>query len=1302
MTANDPSRCERCGGPLTESGPIAGSCPRCMMEIAADSGVEWLTNPDSKSLPQGVRASLTPPATAARHTVIGRYRILRLVGEGGMGAVYEAEQDQLRRTVALKIIKPGLASPELLRRFEQESQALGRLQHPGIARIYDAGMADTGFGPQPYFAMEFIQGRNVKDYADKRRLNTRQRLEMVAKIAEAVHHAHQRGLIHRDLKPANILVDETGQPKILDFGVARVSDSGPQATMHTNAGQLVGTLAYMSPEQVLADPLELDTRSDVYALGVILYELLAGRLPYRISKKLHEAIQVIREEDPSKLRSINRTYRGDIETIAAKALEKDKSRRYTSAAELAADITRYLKDEPIMARRPSASYQIKKFARRHKPLVGGIAAVFVVLVSGIIASTTQAFRASRAEAIAIAEMNRAVDAEKKTAVERDRANQNKTLADSERDRAESEKNRAVTLERLARNERDNAIAQKQRADTEAETAKAVQDFLGTDLLRMADPTMQTQSRQQGQVFTLSNPNISVKELLDRASGRIAHKFDKKPLVEAAVRETIAETYFGLGLYENALEHFQEAIALRSAEQGPYDLDTLKATVRLAETLSASNRWPESEPLIKKVIDGGRRGPGDDNPATRSAFRLLISNYTNLRYVMNPIGPAETQKPLIEEFLKTVIAYDRRNLGDDNPTTRLAISALLALYRSEQPQRLAAIEAFLKELLGDQRVKLGAGNAITRNTMSQLINLFMAQTPPRLIEAESLLKSSMEDSRRKLGDENPASIVAVNQLVNFYLTQPQPRYAQAEAVLKPLVEEQRRKFGDDSRVTLNSFNLLIRVLMTQPQAKHAEVERFLKGTRDEQVRRLGGGNRAVLNITNQLASLYLNQGRFTEAENLLVPIVTNSAVDKILKSGGSLLSAQAPVLDGMNLLEQVYRKEGKVEADALSEKLANVMDLGLKSAMTSNPANEGLTASLVSVVNRALSHAMQGQNAEADKLTSTVLEGYRRVARTDPNAGIILSTLFMVRIAYSSRGQNAKAEQLLKAVLDIQQSELGDADSATISTMNALASLYMDEKKFAAAQDTLMRVIAIQRQALGPNHPATVSTMSRRWTLYATEYRFFSAQGQREQARQAAKNSIPFLVEFLDVRRNSSGADARNETGLLTLSLTTAHAILGNYAEAEDIWSQSLVRQQQFGLPSVPTSTAAIGWLRFMEGNYSSAESIFRDVCGQITIQIKHLNCESMLGGTLAAQKKFDEAEPLLLRSHDQMRGMTYYQSAPAMNFDDFVLEQEPGERILKLYEDWGKPDKVAEWKQKLQAQRATVPPVAQGEPVPPR
>jgi serine/threonine protein kinase len=377
-----------------------------------------------------------------------RYRIVRLIGEGGMGAVYEAEQDHPSRTVALKIIKPGLSSPKLLRRFEQESEALGRLQHPGIAHIYEAGTADTGFGPQPYFAMELIRGRTLTDYAATSLLTPRARLEMVARIAEAAHHAHQRGLIHRDLKPGNILVDETGQPKILDFGVARTTDGDTQATSQTDVGQLLGTLAYMSPEQALGDPLEIDIRSDVYALGVILYELLAGRLPYPIGR-LPEAIRAVREEEPARLGSLNRSYRGDVETLVATALEKEKSRRYGSAGELAADIRRYLRDEPIVARSASLGYQLQKFARRNRALVTGVAAVFVIVVAALAVATLMAMLKRSEGKLEAAEINSDNHNKRATIAEQRLNDAELRLEDLEQRRKDLEQRRKDVEKRLA-------------------------------------------------------------------------------------------------------------------------------------------------------------------------------------------------------------------------------------------------------------------------------------------------------------------------------------------------------------------------------------------------------------------------------------------------------------------------------------------------------------------------------------------------------------------------------------------------------------------------------------------------------------------------------------------------------------------------------------------------------------------------------------------------------------------------------------------------------------------------------------
>lgn len=429
-----------------------------MLELGFEPGPQ-----EARNTFGGADAASTATLTD-RAVAFARYRLVGLIGEGGMGSVYEAEQDHPSRTVALKIIKPGISSPKLLRRFEQESQALGRLQHPGIAHIYEAGTADMGFGPQPYFAMELIRGRTLTDYATASLPKGRARLEIVARIAEAVHHAHQRGLIHRDLKPGNILVDESGQPKILDFGVARVTDGDTQATSQTDVGQLVGTLAYMSPEQVLGDPLEIDIRSDVYSLGVILYELLAGTLPYATGR-LPETIRAIREEEPARLGTLNRSYRGDVETIATTALEKDKSRRYGSAGELAADIRRCLRDEPIVARAPSLPYQLRKFVRRNRALVAGMTAAFVVVAAGIVvaALAVRLGRAERDRADTRRRLATLMDAEARLQTRVVDAQQLVDLLQLQKD---------VGNRRTATAEQDGEVARRRVSDLQAEIARA--------------------------------------------------------------------------------------------------------------------------------------------------------------------------------------------------------------------------------------------------------------------------------------------------------------------------------------------------------------------------------------------------------------------------------------------------------------------------------------------------------------------------------------------------------------------------------------------------------------------------------------------------------------------------------------------------------------------------------------------------------------------------------------------------------------------------------------------------------------
>lgn len=330
---------------------------------------------------------------------VGRHRVVGAIGSGGMGTVYRAEQDQPRRAVAVKIMRPGVRSPELLRRFRDESEILAQLQHPHVAQVYEAGTYQSGRFALPYFVMEYVENAlPVTEYARVKQCSLRERLALFVKVCMAVHHGHQKGIVHRDIKPPNVLVNGDGEPKIIDFGIARLQgdSSTSLAASQTRDGQLVGTLRYMSPEQCAGTPGQLDTRTDVYSLGVVLFELLSGRGPYDVEDlPVHEAVEVICEHPPVRPSSISAGLRGDIETIMLKALEKEIELRYGSAEALARDIERWLNDEPIEARPPSALYQVRMFTRRNRTMVSAAAVVALLLVGAAIVSTGLAIEARR-------------------------------------------------------------------------------------------------------------------------------------------------------------------------------------------------------------------------------------------------------------------------------------------------------------------------------------------------------------------------------------------------------------------------------------------------------------------------------------------------------------------------------------------------------------------------------------------------------------------------------------------------------------------------------------------------------------------------------------------------------------------------------------------------------------------------------------------------------------------------------------------------------------------------------------------
>jgi eukaryotic-like serine/threonine-protein kinase len=667
--------CSHCDAMLHSDALPEGLCPQCLLKLgllACNGGA--------------VAVAHSKPARP-----FGPYSIIRILGEGGMGVVYLAEQQQpIRRLVALKVIKLGMNTREVMARFGSERQALAVMDHPNIARVFDAGVSEQG---QPYFAMEFVSGIHITEYCDENRLTNRERAELFLQVCQAVQHAHQKGVIHRDIKPANVLVSERDGkpfPQVIDFGVAKATDQRlAEYSAFTRFGQLVGTPEYMSPEQAELTGFDVDTTTDVYSLGVLLYQLLVGVLPFEVTNLrkvgLLELLRIIREQeppspsnrfaaledaadiaasrrtDPATLRS---ELSGDLNWIVLKAIEKDKDRRYSSASDLAGDLRRYLTDQPVVARPPSTTYHLQKFARRHKALVASVAAVFAVLLAGVSVSTWEAIRAGRAEAAAVIERDVALAADRANAVATDHVLKN-LLAE-----------KGVDGEPLKQPEPGTAISK-----TEVET------------------------------FDASSFDAALlKQRLETASARAATLFRDEPLKQAATERIIGEAYEPLALYAEAQRHLERAL----------ELGKLPRAV--------------SNPLSKLIF------PGDpDIRAHETNTPATLATMTDLGFVYSAQGSAGKA----DELFRNVLAIQRQLLGPTHPETLQCELDLAEFYFNEG--RIAEVESLLREIVAGSQSTQGDGHAFTQNAV--LLLVLALQEQGKFEEAEPLLSKAARSGSR---------------------------------------------------------------------------------------------------------------------------------------------------------------------------------------------------------------------------------------------------------------------------------------------------------------------------------------------------------------------------------------------------------------------------------------------------------------------------------------------------------------------------------------------------------------------------
>ena len=721
----------------------------------------------------GPNDDLTRAATTSSHGTVGPYRLIDKLGEGGMGEVWLAEQTTpFRRTVALKLIKAGMDTAAVVARFESERQALALMAHPNIAGVFDAGSTPDG---RPFFAMEYVAGTPITTFCDKHRLTVHQRLELFIQVCDGVQHAHQKAIIHRDLKPSNVLVAVHGDkpvPKIIDFGLAKATAQRlTEKSMFTEMGVMVGTPAYMSPEQADLTERHVDTRTDVYALGVILYELLVGALPVDDhtlrDAGFQEMLRLIQEQEPPRpsvklramgdassisaghrqqdVRTLTRRLHGDLDWITMKALEKDRARRYGSASDLAADLERHLRDEPVLAGPPSPTYRARKFVRRHRAGVSVAVAAVVLLMGFAITAMVQ---------------------QRRIAHERDRAN------------------------------------------LEAAASQRVADFM-VNMFKVSDP-----SEARGN-------SVTAREILDKASLNIGSGLEKDPLLQARLMDTMGNVYQSLGLFPQAKALLEQALEIRrrtlgaehpetlqtmrglasvmdaygdrgaealdrqvlAIEQrvlGPNAPETIRTLNNLGNTLIIRGAYAEAERTYREALDGAKTAWGEgSSQAIRIAGNVVLALNGQGKYAeADAVG-------------RSALATARRTLGTDHPATiAVMINLGVSLQHEGRQEELTRLE---EEALALSRRVNGPTALHTLVLQSNVAGLHLDEG--RVAEADAELKAALALEQPMFGSDSPTLALTRYQLARVKAAQ--GRRADSLSLLRLAVDH-----GLDPTIALN--------------------------------------------------------------------------------------------------------------------------------------------------------------------------------------------------------------------------------------------------------------------------------------------------------------------------------------------------------------------------------------------------------------------------------------------------------------------------------------------------------------------
>ena len=740
---------------------------------ALPQGEGFAATADLSKIPADVEPLIESTASAVANSVadlhIGSYKVLKQIGEGGFGVVYMAEQHTpVRRRVAVKVLKLGMDTQSVIARFEAERQALAMMDHPHIAKVFDAGATATG---RPYFVMELVHGVKITDYVAEHQMSVAERLGLFMQTCHAIQHAHQRGIIHRDIKPSNVLVtshDGVAVPKVIDFGVAKaIEQQLTDNEVFTAFEQLIGTPAYMSPEQTGLSALDLDTRSDVYSLGVLLYELLTDRTPFdpkMLAKSgIDELRRIIREQDPqlpslrlstlpgetlSKVAArrrlddsrVVRSIRGDLDWIVMKALEKDRDRRYESASALADDVGRHLTHEPVLARPPSTWYRFQKLAQRNKFLFGAVTAVSLAIVVGFAVSTYLFLRESVAR-------QRAVDAEQ----EQSRLLVRERVARQRAVDAEKEQSRLLGIAKTS-----ETIAKKNEAIAvvEAKKSQKIAEFL-QQMLEGAGPSA-----------ALGRDTKMLRDVLNRTAQRVGVDLADQPEVEAQMRSILGRVYEDLGEFGKAEELHRGAVAIRRRLHQPPHIDLAEAIYGLSRTLSNANQFDEGEKLMRESLAMYKQVLGDEHRRVADALNIL-TNHVQRQGRLDEAEALNRQALAIFEKLyhsqHISIGRTLKNLGD------------ILLERGN----LAEAETLQRRSVVIHRAARGELDPELVTRLDALAHVLAIRG--NLVDAEAARREALAICRKTLSPEQPRLAISMQNLARLLLQRKKP--AEAEALFR---------------------------------------------------------------------------------------------------------------------------------------------------------------------------------------------------------------------------------------------------------------------------------------------------------------------------------------------------------------------------------------------------------------------------------------------------------------------------------------------------------------------------------------